>query len=127
MTIINRMIATSILLMLPLTEAMATSKINANIRLFEDTISFIAFLLMMIAGLSLRKLNGASGYWILALAGLTGLIWKGIGVVKRITGAKEPVWLFDGVRETAEGLSGVVLALACILLVVGLRKLYKNT
>ena len=126
MKIKNKMIATTLLLIAPLTEAMATSNINANIRLFEDTISLIAFIFMMIAGLSLRKLNGSVGYSILAIAGLTGVIWKGIGVVKRVTGAKEPVWLFDIVRETAEGLSGVILALACIMLVMGLRKLYKN-
>ena len=106
-----------------------TSAMNANIRLFEDTLWLVAFLLMMVAGFLLRRLSGtggSAGYWVLGIAGLVGSAWKGIGVIKRIFVASEPKWLFDLTRETLEGLSGVILAVAFILLVLSIRRVYSR-
>ena len=129
MLIKKTMGASMLAVALPINQAIAaTSALNNNLRIFEDTIWLITFTLMIIAGLLLRNLSGgfsSPGYILLAATGLLGWLWKGIGLVKRVFILNEPAWLFNVARETFEGLTGIVLALASILLVYSILKVYK--
>jgi hypothetical protein len=107
----------------------ATSTMNNHVRIFEDTVWCVAFTLMIVAGLCLKRLAGfqsQTGYALFALAGLCGWLWKAIGLVKRIFMVKEPVWFFDVTRETLEGLTGLILALAFIVLAISLKQVYRR-
>ena len=116
--------AVSILFCLPVQAA--TSAINANIRLFEDTIWSMTFIFMVIAGFHMKRLStvGSGAYSLFILAGFIGLGWKSIGLIKRIFVANEPVWFFSILREVLEGFAGVTLTIAFIMLAVSLNKLY---
>ena len=105
----------------------ATSTINNNMRIWEDATWLVAFVLMTSAGLIMRNSEGknvALAYTIFAVAGLSGSLWKGIGLVKRVLDIDEPRWFFLVVRETFEGLTGVFIAIAFLLIVIAVRKLY---
>ena len=107
----------------------ATSKMNNHVRIFEDTVWCIAFTLMIVAGLCLKRLasqQSQTGYTLFAVAGLFGWLWKAIGLVKRIFMVKEPVWFYDVVRETFEGLTGLMLAVAFVVLALSLKKAYQR-
>ena len=107
----------------------ATSKMNNHVRIFEDTVWCIAFTLMIVAGVCLKRLasrQSQKGYTLFALTGLFGWLWKAIGLVKRIFMVKEPVWFFDVTRETLEGLTGLMLAAAFIVLAISLKKAYQG-
>ena len=106
----------------------ATSALNNNVRIFEDTIWLAVFTLMIVAGWKLQKLSSGGAtfaYWLLALAGLSGWLWKGIGLFKRVIIVNEPKWLFSLTRETFEGLTGIILAIACLVLVLSISRLYR--
>ena len=124
------MITSVSLLFLQAAQAMAaTSKMNNHFRIFEDTLWCVTFTLMVIAGLSMKRFSsrqGKVGYMMLALTGLSGWLWKSIGLVKRIFMIKEPVWFFDIVRETLEGMTGLLLALACVVLVISMKHVYNQ-
>lgn len=107
----------------------ATSAVNNNVRILEDSTWLIAFVLMIVAGLTLRESGAkdmANAYTLLAVAGLSGALWKGIGVVKRVLLVKEPAWFFDIVRETFESLTGVFIAISFLMIVIAVRKLYAS-
>ena len=107
----------------------ATSAVNNNVRIWEDATWFLAFILMIVTGWTLRKSGGkdiANAYTILAVAGLSGALWKGIGIVKRVLLIEEPEWFFDIVRETFESLTGVFIAISFLTIVIAVRKLYAS-
>lgn len=107
----------------------ATSAVNNNVRIFEDTLWLIVFTLMVVAGSKLSEISGGGtrlAYWLLSLTGISGWLWKGIGLAKRVLLLDEPAWLFSVTRETFEGLTGVVLAMAFLVLVTSLRRLYRT-
>ena len=106
----------------------ATSALNNNMRVFEDTLWLTVFTLMMVAGRRLSEISSGGariGYILLSLTGFSGWLWKGIGLVKRVTLVDEPAWLFCVARETFEGLTGVVLAIALLTLVISIRRIYR--
>ena len=117
-------------LLLPVPAALAaTSVVNNNVRIFEDTLWLIVFTLMTVAGLLLKGVSGGSGrngFLLLALAGVSGWLWKGIGLVKRVFVLNEPVWLFSLARETFEGLTGIILAVAFLLIVYSVVKVLQR-
>ena len=107
----------------------AASALNNNVRIFEDTLWVITFLLMITLGLLMKNISHGhtkKGYIVLTIAGVSGILWKGIGLVKRVLIQKEPVWLFDVARETFEGLTGIILAVAFVLLIYSLVKIFKK-
>ncbi len=106
----------------------ATSAMNNNIRLVEDATWATTFTLMIIAGILMKRLAtvGSAAYGIFILAGFLGLGWKTIGLIKRIFAANDPVWFFSILRETLEGFTGVVLAIAFIMLAFSLRQLFSD-
>ena len=108
----------------------ALSPVNNNIRVFEDTIWLFAFTLMLVTGLLMRNISwglGRVGYSFLVFSALMGWCWKFLGLTKRILVAKEPVWLLNIARETFEGITGVVLAIAFVLLALSIRRLYSSS
>ncbi|MFC1665122.1 hypothetical protein ACFL17_05815 [Pseudomonadota bacterium] len=127
---INRLcsIAVYIFLVAPTTSLGATSAINNNVRILEDTIWTMTFLALIFLGLKMRSISGTKaimGYTIFSVAGVCGLLWKAIGLAKRVFMIKEPVWFFDLTRETFEGLTGIVLAISFFILVYSLRRLFR--
>ena len=117
-------------LVFPASNAFAgISTVNNNFRIFEDTLWLGVFTLMIIAGLKLKKLAGGSAalaYALLAVTGLSGWLWKGIGLVKRVFVVNEPAWIFSLTRETFEGLTGIILAGAFLVLVISIKRIYST-
>ncbi len=121
-------IALAVFVALPNGALAATSALNNNMRVLEDTLWLTVFTLMIIAGTKLSEISSGgvrSGYFLLTLAGISGWLWKGIGLVKRVMLLDEPQWLFGVARETFEGLTGILLAIALLVLVVALRRIYR--
>ncbi len=122
----------AILLSIPLASIFvlgATSALNNNIRIFEDTIWLITFILMVTLGILMRRISGGkakTGYMLIALTGVSGLLWKGIGLIKRVFILSEPKWLLDVARETFEGLTGIILAVGFILVIYSYMKIFKK-
>lgn len=113
---------------LPVNSALAAlSSINNNYRIFEDTIWLFTFTLMLITGFLMKNLShgmGKIGYYFLMFTGITGWCWKFLGLAQRVFIVKEPAWLFSIARETFEGLTGVVLAIAFLLIAFSIRQIY---
>lgn len=107
----------------------AISPLNNNVRIFEDTLWLAAFTLMTFSGFLLRRVSGGltrKGYLLLAMAGFSGAAWKGIGLIKRLLLLDEPKWLFSLVRETFEGLTGLILAAAFVMIAYSVIQLVKR-
>lgn len=129
MKINKLMISLSVGFIVLSTNVFAASTLNNNFRILEDTLWLICFTLMIIFGLLMTKMSSGktmAGYYVLAAAGLSGWLWKGIGLVKRVFIQKEPVWLFDIARETFEGFTGIILAIGFILIVYSMMKIFKK-
>ncbi len=107
----------------------ATSVINNNFRIFEDTLWLACFTLMIFSGLLLRTVSGgltSKGYLFLAIAAISGAMWKGIGLIKRLFELSEPRWFYTLTRETFEGLTGIILAIAFLMIVYSVLQLIKK-
>lgn len=107
----------------------AMSALNNNVRVFEDTLWLAAFSLMIFSGFLLSKVSGGltkKGYILLGFAGISGAMWKGIGLVKRVLSAENPEWFFSITRESFEGLTGLVLAAAFITIAYSVIQLVKK-
>lgn len=110
-------------------QALAASEINANIRLFEDTIWIGTFTLMLVFSLLMASFSASIinlGFKLLALTGLSGLAWKTIGVIKRVFNIDNPEWLFLITRETLEVFTGVVIGVAFLVLSFGFTQLFNS-
>lgn len=116
-------------LVVPIADAFAaTSEMNNNVRVFEDTLWLFTFGFMVVLGLLMSRLSGGmaqKGFHVFVAAGSCGLLWKSIGLVKRITGTESPEWLYQIARETFEGLVGVLLAIAFALLITSLVRTFR--
>lgn len=116
-----------VLLLVSLTNALA-SPVNSNIRLFEDTLWLSTFSMMIILSAAMLQISAnltRLGFAIMVATGISGLIWKVIGVVKRVFGIGEPKWFFELTRESFEGLTGLLLAAAFIVLAYSFIKLFQ--
>lgn len=111
---------TFVMVLLPMESAFAAlSPQNNNFRIFEDSMWLVAFTLMIVVALLMRKLSwglGRHGYMMLAVTGVSGWCWKFIGLIKRVFVQKEPQWFFTITRESFEGATGVLLAIAFLML-----------
>ncbi|MBK8507900.1 MAG: hypothetical protein V9G63_15180 [Candidatus Competibacter sp.] len=126
---IKLIIFATFLILQPVSQTWAAmSVVNNHIRIFEDTLWLITFLLMSCFGLLMRFVSAGTmklGYFILGIAGFAGLFWKGIGLISRVFSLADPVWLFTIIRQLLEALTGFILAVAFLFLSYGLIKLFK--
>jgi len=111
------------------TPALAATKDTVNkTRIAEDAVWSIAFLLLIVLSYSSYKfmkggMQGVSrGYMVLCVAGVTGFLWKFIGLIKRAGGYKKPEWFFDVVREGFESATGLILGIGFIILFFVIKK-----
>lgn len=100
-----------------------------NMRIVEDTLWIPAFIVMVIFAYALMKLmKGGNalayyGYTILLVSGITGFSWKAIGWYSRVAAQSKPEWFYSTVREGLESFTGLLLAVAFLLLLIGANKM----
>lgn len=107
----------------------ALSPLNNNVRIFEDTLWLAAFTLMIFSGFLLRRVSGgltSKGYLLLALAGFSGAAWKGIGLSSRLLLLDEPTWFSSLTRDTVGGVTGLILAVAFVMIAYSVIQLVKR-
>lgn len=118
------------LALLASSSALAASDINDNFRLFEDTSWVTTFALMVVFGLLMRRLSAnymKLGFTVLTLAGLSGFLWKAIGVVKRVFMIDQPEWLFEVARESFEAFAGLLLGVAFLILAYAFIRIFSGS
>ena len=84
---------------------------------------------MVVFGLLMRRLSAnymQLGFTVLTLAGLSGFLWKAIGVVKRVFMLNEPAWLFELARESFEAFAGLLLGVAFLILAYAFIRVFSG-
>jgi len=108
--------------------AQAASQQGTNVRIVEDTLwvaTFIVLSLFSYVFINISKGGNKGlfyGYLVLLLSGISGFLWKGIGLIKRVMITSNPEWFFNIARETFEGLTGLLFAIAFLILFITLTK-----
>lgn len=98
----------------------AASMVNTHVRILEDVLWVVCFLVIIffsIQSFIIATSKEKPAYILFLLTGISGLIWKSLGLLKRIFIVSEPKWLFDITRETFEGATGLIMAFAFVALV----------
>lgn len=112
------------LIIMPSTLAASTQ--SNNVRIVEDTIWIATFFVMGVFACYMSKFTKGSnlykGYLMLLLSSISGVMWKGIGLIKRVFIINDPAWFFTFARETFEGLTGLLFGVAFILLIWVINK-----
>lgn len=104
-----------------------TDAIVNNVRVMEDTLWFIVFVLIIVVAVKYSEASFGkvrTGYLTFIATGVSGFLWKGLGLVSRLFELKEPELVFDVSREFFEGTTGALFTIACILLAQSLYTLY---
>jgi len=119
----------SFLSLLVAAPVMAATKANVNTsRVFEDGVWVVVFVIIIMFSSAMYKAmeggfnNARNGYSILLLSGITGFFWKFLGFLKRGFGLNHPEWLFELTREIFEGITGLLFAVAFIVLFISISR-----
>lgn len=106
-----------------------TDAILNNIRVMEDTTWFFVFTVMIIFAYKYSEASFGSvrsGYITFILTGISGFLWKGLGLVSRVFELKQPELVFEVFREFFEGTTGALFTIACIMLASALYTIYSQ-
>lgn len=102
--------------------AETTKETLKNTRIFEDGIFMVVFIVLGLFSLAMIKAtkgglkNVSFGYSVLLISSIAGFFWKLLGFLNRAFNMKEPKWLFDIARESLEGATGLIFAVAFMIL-----------
>lgn len=106
-----------------------TEAVLNNVRVMEDTTWLFVFAVMIISAYKYSEASFGSvrtGYIMFILTGLSGFLWKGIGLISRVFEIKEPELIYSVFREVFEGTTGALFTVACIVLASSLYTIYSQ-
>lgn len=117
-------------LLVPVNLAFATSTLNKNIRIFEDTIWLGTYALMIVCGVLMMRMSAKmtrNGFIAMVVTGCLGMTWKILNTLKGVMLQSQPEWLFTVVRESVESLAAIMIGVTFILLAYSFIRLFNKT